>query len=516
MKSNLKRAVEAASDIAGFLHNDLPEDIIGWVEAVRIIKGERFSFGQREYLKQIYRDFTATKYIVKGRQTEFTEYLVNMALYNAWRYPGTVGTYVAPRQSMVTKFSNLRVREWTLKASEKLKEIIPISNHQASQLALPNGSIIYFSSGWAGFEEVRSIPNDFLYLDEMQSMKLEEIDVAVASMDHSKYQWVYGVGTGGEYGSTWFEKWMSGRQYHWKKGAWVPQNPESDMASYWIPQHIVPWIGSRKAEDKKKTMTVRRWTTEVLGWWHRGRAKPITEAKVKKCYFLNDSLQTPDEVRPELGDIVVGIDYGGGFHTVIGFFQAVDENPLSLKLIYVERIPDKKPSAQGERLIRLLNLYAWDYGVQDSGGNMEACMMLEEAFPAKMTKNRYRQDTVNPVHWEKLSGQNLIEIDRTFAIDRVIELIDASEEHGNDTNTRFQIPAADMDAVEWIIDQLTCIEAMSVELGTGQRYVKYVKGAESDRDDFLHVADEAITALDILRKYGGDQGAAIGVGEFGK
>src|SRR5712692_2212032 len=68
-----------------------PNNIIDWVQKVRIIKGKQFSFEDREYLKEIYCDQNKEIYVVKPRQMEITEFALNWLLYHLTKNPATVG-----------------------------------------------------------------------------------------------------------------------------------------------------------------------------------------------------------------------------------------------------------------------------------------------------------------------------------------------------------------------------------------------------------------------------------------
>src|SRR3989442_14949538 len=83
----------------------LPDDPVEWTQKVRILKGGHFSFEEREYLKQIYRDQTKEIYIVKPRQMEITAFALNWLLYPLTKNPGTVGLYLSARQDHVSVFS---------------------------------------------------------------------------------------------------------------------------------------------------------------------------------------------------------------------------------------------------------------------------------------------------------------------------------------------------------------------------------------------------------------------------
>jgi len=321
---------------------ELSQDPVLWSTQTRYLKGKPFSFIDRDYLLQIYRDLVKEMYIAKGRQTELTEYLVNWLLHMLWKFPGTIGLYVAARGSQTSKFSNLRVKEWALQASTILQKIAPVRNHTATVLALANSSKLYFHSAWEGYEEARSIPADFIAMDEIQSQDVSKIDVLKAAMDHSKYKMLRGVGTGSDMETAWQKLWDSGTRFKWdtKSKSWIAENPTAEVHSYYIPQTIVPWITAKEIEKKSEKMTKRLFITEVLGTWFRGAKKPITEAMMRDCFNNNLSMLAPEEIDYNLGPIYFGNDWGGGerAYTVPYFWQCIDLKTPKFNLVYTEKI----------------------------------------------------------------------------------------------------------------------------------------------------------------------------------
>src|SRR5579863_10303243 len=91
-----KLELESGSEQAVISFNDPIEFVV----ATRIINGMSFSFEGREYLIPLYKDESEEIYIVKGRQTEMTEYAINWLCWKLFAHPGTVGIYVTSRMSL--------------------------------------------------------------------------------------------------------------------------------------------------------------------------------------------------------------------------------------------------------------------------------------------------------------------------------------------------------------------------------------------------------------------------------
>ncbi|MFI5416307.1 MAG: phage terminase large subunit family protein, partial [Nitrososphaerales archaeon] len=155
------------------IQSTLPDDIVEWTEQIRMIKGQNFSFADRPYLPPIYRDTSKEIYIVKPRQMEITEFAVNWFLYNLTKNPSTVGLYLSDRQDHVSVFSKLRLHSWGIDQSPVLKSMTKEGN--VSWQPFRNGSHLYMHSAWPDFDKARSIPADFVIVDEIQSTKVEAI-----------------------------------------------------------------------------------------------------------------------------------------------------------------------------------------------------------------------------------------------------------------------------------------------------------------------------------------------------
>ncbi|MDA8032464.1 MAG: phage terminase large subunit family protein, partial [Alphaproteobacteria bacterium] len=269
--------------------NELPEpnpkaappssDPIKWIEATRYLKNRQpFTFEGRPYLPQIYRDPAPEIYIVKGRQTEISELLVNMMMYNAGRHPGTVGLYMSSTQDKAYAFSNMRLEDWALKTSPAWRQLAPKKQSHTRQIKLVNGSTMLFRSAFNQYEEARAYPVDFLYLDEIQSQDVEYIDVAKEAMSHSRHGRIWGVGTGDYEETEWWKRWHMGVRHRWDGDAWVAEaGGDPRIHSYHIPQAIVPWITDEDIEAKFNAAQSRNQAImEITGWWVEGVQKPIT------------------------------------------------------------------------------------------------------------------------------------------------------------------------------------------------------------------------------------------------
>ena len=481
----------------------LSDDIITWTTQVRVLKNQPFSFENRDYLQQIYNDNAKEIYIVKGRQTEITEFALNWLLFHLIKNPGTVGLYLSDRDSHTSKFSNLRLKNWAIGQSKILQYIAPLKKHSSTTQPFENGSVLYMHSAWGEFDQARSVPADFTVVDEMQSVDVKEIDVLQEALSHSKFGYMIGIGTGSEEGSNWHKLWQLGNQFHWDVNSktWIPKNPESKIHSYHLPQTIVPWICLQDVEDKKRKMTSRRFETEVMGWWFKGAQKPLTDSDIRGLFDRNLSLSMPEMVDKSRGKIYMGVDWGGGQNafTVPWIWQCLDENIPLFQVLYFSKIEEPSIEKQYEMISKLIEDYDVDQVVMDSGGGPYQVQKIEERFAQRAIKCSYMIRPAEPLNDSKLLEENLYVIDRTFVIDTIIDLIKRPHVKGNLQFPKVWIPAKELNRVEWIIDQFTCVEAETISLHSGQDYVRYFHDQEQP-DDALHACVYAYVAWLVNQK----------------
>ena len=159
---------------------------------MRILKGLPFSFRSRDYLLPLYRDNSHRVIIVKARQMEMTEWIVNWILHKLITYTFSTAIYTAPRMDQVSRFSHDRFRR-ALIDSPELRDFISRAKEQQlgetaiGRIPFSNGSICYLISAWGDFGALRNIPADFAAIDEMQDVQQEAIPVIEETLSHSQF-----------------------------------------------------------------------------------------------------------------------------------------------------------------------------------------------------------------------------------------------------------------------------------------------------------------------------------------
>ena len=84
-------------------------DPVAWTEYHRRLKGKPFSFNNRNYLLQPYRDNSKNLIFYKGRQVEMSEFSMNWLLRKLSAHPYTAGIRAMPRSKQAENFSKQRL-----------------------------------------------------------------------------------------------------------------------------------------------------------------------------------------------------------------------------------------------------------------------------------------------------------------------------------------------------------------------------------------------------------------------
>ena len=491
------------------------EDSIEFVEQIRILKKKKFSFKDRPYLKPLYRDDAKHIRIRKGRQTEISEFLINKIFELAYKFPGSVHLYMSDRSSHTSIFSNLRVLEWTIKASQVImKRIATVKGHTATKLSFMNGSVCFFFSGWSNFDEALSIPADFVYIDERQKQNGENIAKVKEALAHSTLPGMgrmFEVGTGPLEGDEWDVAYQATNQLKWIKDTWIPQNPGAKIHGYWIPQTIVPWITEEDIADKKAEYTPADFSMEVMGEPHKAAAKPITHQMMRMLHDPTMSFMLPDEIDLKLGPLFFGLDHGGGetAFTVPAIWQLVDDtipHKPKFELRYIEKIIETDEEKQLIAVRKVIDEYNPVFGVQDAGGAPYQIKKIKSEYDKVKTCHYLPPWIDPPVNYEKLYPLNQVQVNRTWAIDNIIRMV---------TEQRLLIPY-DEDVekdVDFITDHFVAIEAITSKSAQGENKI-YIHG-KLHPDDGLHSTLYMWLAYLIWKRKHAHKGA-FAVGKMGR
>jgi len=454
--------------------------------------------------------------VVKARQMEMTEMLVNWLLFNLSKYSNTTALYTAPRADQVSRFSRDRIRR-AIMDSRSLCRSLEVAREEEGKEAIAripfaNGSLLYLVSAWGDFSAIRNIPADFAAVDEMQDVQSEALPVIMEAMSHSEHRRLVLVGTASEVGSEFHRLWETSDMKEWNREAekWVPTKPENKLYSgYHISQEMAPWIITlppdhpNSIEAKRPpAYSERRFLNEVLGLFYAGMAKPLLTEDLLRCRAFQ--LKMMSGLGPPFRSYM-GVDWGGGVGRTVVWIMAQDEWNR-WRLLYVHRFTEKDLMRQAEVVSNLIPLFNVKQCVADLGYGAVQVSELQKKHAGTVLGCSYVQRPDRPLERREREefGERIVhphmQADRSFYVEKAISLIKLVDAKGN----RFpmlQLPWADPAKIEWIIDQFCCIERETVEMQSGRQYFRYVH-PEGSEDDALHAFIYALIAYDATKMYG--------------
>lgn len=304
-------------------------------------------------------------------------------------------------------------------------------------------------------------------------------------------------------------------------GTWVPQIPKNfSRHGYHLTQLQNPRIPLTMEDAITKYKTSPEFSIEwkekkdpnfnqilfrrnILAEFVAGELKPITEKDMLKLFDKTMSLTKADDVDHKAGDVIVGIDWGGGGKTIVWIWQCIDESAPIFKLLWVEKIETSDTREQLEICINLIDAYEADFISIDAGGAPDRVQAIQSMYGTRSVRITYtvRPEKPIPTREELIKQESEMRyvIDRTFSINRVIDLIKHPHIDGKFTSNRIILPGANYDEVKWIVKQFVALEGENTKLkSTGQTYTRYIH-KDSEPDDALQACNYAYIGWDLWR-----------------
>lgn len=279
----------------------------------------------------------------------------------------------------------------------------------------------------------------------------------------------------------------------------IPLTMEDAITKYKIsPEFSIEW--KEKEDPNFNQILFRR---NILAEFVAGELKPITTKDILKLFDKTQSLTKAEDVDHSAGSVIVGIDWGGGGKTILWIWQCIDETAPIFKLLWVEKIETNDTDAQKEICFNLIDAYEADFISVDAGGAPDRVQAIQKRYGTRSVRTSYqvRPEKPTPTREEMLKQKSEMRyvIDRTFSIDRVIDLIKHPYKEKNFTSNRIILPGADYEEIKWIVKQFVALEGEKANLkSTGQTYIKYIH-KDSEPDDVLQACNYAYIGWDLWR-----------------
>lgn len=505
-------------------------DPVSWIESKRILKGKKFSFKDRDYLLQPYRDEYRNIIFMKGRQVEMSEFSMNWLLGKLDRNPYTVGMHAFPRQAQAQRFSKQRlqsaimdsqyIREWNdIHNSELLMR--KFLKEQADNGLQPYNFYV-LGGTWESKKDTvgdaaRSISLDFIVYDERQDHPDDVETVLGEGASHSEFKQTITLGTPKLPGIQFDQQWEASDKHYWhvkcehcgytapitmdnildsgedenaptyyygcphcgkplnrNNGIWLPTNPQAkpEFRGYHISQLMVCWLTAEEIMRKKNSTSYskRRFHNEVLGESYGGDDIPITIAMMEECGKNDYSLGKPDE-RDKL---YAGVDWGAksylwiqnSKHRLIDLYIADHSDPRDHPKAFAMHISKYK------KYIKRV--------VCDAGPDITRFYNLRDELKALNVTNKVYACyyATPPAKTDLVYDDNkmIVTVGRSEAIDKVVDEV---------SDAKLILPGNNMsnEKVDMAIEHFTNIAAEKAETKNGNSYIMYIN---TGPDHFLH------------------------------
>lgn len=528
MENNLDNSILEA--IGSLSEQDIHEilaavDPVAWVEYRRILKGEPFSFENRNYLLDPYRDEYQNLLFMKGRQVEMSEYSMNWLLRKLDKYPYTVGLHAFPRSGQAQKFSKQRLssaindsqylNEWyNERGSEQLmRRFVRPRNEKG----LEPYNFYVLGATWQSQKDTvgdaaRGMSLDFVVYDERQDHPNDVETVLGEGASHSKYKQSLTLGTPKLPGIQFDNQWNASDKRYWyvecprcgRKepmtlenilecddgyyygcpkcraelnrdiGKWIITNPHKnpEYHGYHISQLMVSWITANEIMRKYTSVsyTRRRFYNEVMGESYGGDDIPITLAMMMAC--ADNGYKLGDTDGKEY--LYVGVDWGNDSWCYI-------QNKAG-RLIDCYIVSDADPRDQVKSLAKHIKKYGKQIKkvVCDAGPDISRYYNLRdtlkelglkcEVWACYYTSPPAKAD----VSWNE--KEMVVTVGRSEIIELVIDEIH---------DGKLVLPGEDIanEKVDTLIEHFTNIAAEKSENAAGNQFILYVN---TGPDHFLH------------------------------
>ena len=264
-----------------------------FTERILRIDGRPFSFKDYEFFRPIYDNAGKPTVIMSGRQVAKSTACANIMLSETGIIPHFKILYSTPSKTQTSRFSTTRVGKIMNYSPEYRRAFVSNQLSQSILLRImKNGSEIHMSYAADDADRLRGISADHVFLDEVQGILYEAVvPVVVECLSASNYNYIMYAGTPLTLENTLASLWNRSTKHHWvmrcegcgklnwiedersiglkgpictkcgkvlnvrpnfdtdprkRSGFWVPENPDSPLLGYHIPQPILPHHAERK------------------------------------------------------------------------------------------------------------------------------------------------------------------------------------------------------------------------------------------------------------------------------
>ena len=248
----------------------------------------------------------------------------------------------------------------------------------------------------------------------------------------------------------------------------------------------------------------------------QGDEKPFTEEIMLKLVDKNLSFVPSDKVDHELGDVYVGADWGGGPKTVVWVMQCINNVGPVFRLLFAAKLAGQTSDEQYHTVRKIIDAYDARQAVVDSGGGTHQVEQLTRYFGNRCHRNIYRArpelPKPTPKEMSELRRKNVYQIDKTYSIDAIANLVKIPFARDGISTPRIILPGADYPKIRWIVEQFVNEQVELVAMGINKQPQRryFVKDQKLEPDDALQACNYARIAWMISQGRGsGHAGGGI-------
>ncbi len=470
--------------------------------------------------------------------------------------PNQKAVFCTFEDEALSVFSNEKWRDALWKESDIAREFVVGSTlGSVSMLSLHNNSSARLVTHAGKFHHVESKSANLLVFDEGQNLDLDEWVTAKEAQSYTNGKFrIAGIGgwVDTEYHKWWLstdqrkfifnnELWRDKLEFNqeglvWGEymldilaGYWKQTVQENqDRHGYFTNQYQAPWIPLKKLDCEKYRLPMDKsiqWKQEhypqsdfirhAEAGFVEGGLKPFPKSLLETTYDKTLSLLKPSEVDYELGDLYLGVDWGGGLRTVKWIYQALNDYWPVFRLINAKKIETSNVHEQYEEVAEWMDTYDIKQAVVDQGGGTHQVQELQAEYGSRCLKytTLTRPGIPHPKREEvqKLRRENRTMRDKTWMMEYTKDLITRPHMEGPNKFKRIILPAKDFEAIEWIADQFSNELTEKSKLAGGGFYIRYYTDDGDKRpDDALLAHNFSIEAW----RMGKNRGQKIEFQEF--
>jgi hypothetical protein len=290
-------------------YRKLQEEGILFSEKLFTMRGKPMRFDDFPYVKQVFQDDARIVVLLWARSmtktTTIASILTHKLITNA--YSGAM--VAAPRDKQAWRVTKEHIRPRFTESKDKmLLPLISQGKNTESEIDIANGSKYLASGAWVTGNSLRGPHVNYGFADEMQDWTREAFEVFKEVVNLPPAQ-IFCAGTPKDKGSFFEEIWFSSDKKEWNGKEWIPTNPDADpqISGYHITQEFSSFVAPEQLEYKRKNMTPRMFTNEVLAqFFAAGGSKPVTTETL-----LQILVRSPGEINNSVfEEKVIGVDWG--------------------------------------------------------------------------------------------------------------------------------------------------------------------------------------------------------------